>query len=468
MDNKPFIHLFKTYGNFYIYDVNKNSIIKVEKDTWKYLNNDTDLICNNLNAIEKIQHLKEKGFLSSNRVQEILHPADEILEDYISNRVLMVCLQVTQQCNLRCEYCAYSGGYDNRQHTNKRMTLELAKKGIDFLITRSSDLKKVAVGFYGGEPLLEFELIQDIVEYVNRNAVGKEVIFTITTNATLITKEIIEYFNQNNIHMVISLDGPKEIHDKNRKFVFNKCGTFDKVVENIQLIKKEYPEYMKNVTFNAVLDPQNDLKCVHEFFDDFDTIKESAVMYSQISNYYSKTQIGYDEAYYIEMNYELFKLFLSKLDKLDEKYISKLVNSRIGQLQDIYDHFCKSEKLPEKMHHGGPCIPGTQRLFLNAFGEFYPCEKVSETSSITRIGNIEDGLDLNRVRQILNVGKLTEGKCKNCWAIRFCNQCIASADSGKGMEKDIKAERCYGSVKRAEDNLKDICTLIEFGYKFTS
>jgi len=472
MDNIPFIHLFRTCGAYYIYDINKNSVIKTEKKVWNLLKEnkcDLDLAFNGENTHEYsvIKKLKERGFLSSNKVQEILHPADEILEDYISNKVLMITLQVTQQCNLRCEYCAYSGGYENRGHTNQRMTFEMAKKGIDFLIDHSSDLKNIFVGFYGGEPLLEFNLIKNIIEYVNENAVGKTVVFTITTNATLINREIIDLFNKNNVSMLISVDGPKEIHDKSRKFAFNSCGTFDKVVENINLIKRDFPEYMKNVTFNAVIDPQNDFSCVCKFFNDFETVKEVSSMYSDIAAYYSKEEVSVDEKYREEISYEYFKLFMLKLKKLDQKYASRLLSYSFRNLTRFYEHLGGTEKLPEKMHHGGPCVPGAQRLFLNAYGDFYPCEKLSETSKVTKIGDIEHGLDINRIREILNVGKLTEENCKNCWALRFCKLCVVAADNGKELSKELKAERCYGSIQQADNHLKDICTLKEFGYKFT-
>ena len=82
---------------------------------------------------------------------------------------------MTQQCNLRCEYCAYSGIYDNRTHSNKRMSFETAKKSIDFFLDHSRDSESIAFGFYGGEPLLEASLIEKCIDYINKNVEGKEV-----------------------------------------------------------------------------------------------------------------------------------------------------------------------------------------------------------------------------------------------------------------------------------------------------
>jgi organic radical activating enzyme len=98
-------------------------------------------------------------------------------------------LQVTQQCNLRCQYCAYSGAYYNRTHNSARMSFETAKRAIDFLLARSHESDHVHVGFYGGEPLLEFDLIKRCVDYVKKSVEGRSITFGITTNATLLNDE---------------------------------------------------------------------------------------------------------------------------------------------------------------------------------------------------------------------------------------------------------------------------------------
>ncbi|SHK27108.1 uncharacterized protein SAMN02745163_03536 [Clostridium cavendishii DSM 21758] len=465
MNNRPFINLFKTRGAYYVYDVNRNSILRTEKKVWESLNQD----CNDEKTYENntIKNLKERGFLSPNKVEGIVHPTNEIIEDYLNSKISMLDFQVTQQCNFRCEYCSYSGAYENRVHSNKRMTFELAKKGVDFLIEHSVEQKHVYVGFYGGEPLIEFELIKKIIEYIKKNAYGKDVRYTLTTNATLLNEEIIDFLYKNDFTMTISLDGPKEVHDKSRKFALNSCGTFDKVIEKIKLIKQVHPEFMEKISFNAVVDPMKDISCVCKFFDNYETVKEAMVIYSEISENYTKKETSVDEKYYQNINYEYFKLLLSKLNKFDEKRTSKLVRKRFLDLETTYRYLRPTEKLLKYMHHAGPCIPGAQRLFLNADGDFYPCERVSETSEAVKIGNIENGLDTNKVLNILNIGKISEENCKNCWAIRFCSLCIAAIDDGNGASKELKLKRCQVARKTAENKFMDICALKEFGYKFT-
>jgi uncharacterized protein len=258
---KAFIHLFRTPGGYYVYDVNTNVILKTEKEDYEYLSEQQKGTIQSKNSVKNswVEEAKKRGFLSSKKIKEIIHPSNDLLEYYLSNKVEMIILQVTQQCNLRCEYCAYSGNYLNRSHTDARMTFETARKSIDFIIKRSRNVESINIGFYGGEPLLEFDLIKKCINYAKEEAEGKNVTFSFTTNGTLFTKEILDFLNANDVAITISLDGPREIHDRNRKFAVSGCGTFKKVSENLKFFKNNYPEYFKKVAFNVVLDNKNDL-----------------------------------------------------------------------------------------------------------------------------------------------------------------------------------------------------------------
>lgn len=464
---KPFIHLFKTPGGYYIFDVNTNAIIKTNKSVYDFLQtgqkscDDNDLI----NAIEK---LKAKGFLSSKRVKEITHPYDDTVEYHLANKLKMIILQVTQQCNLRCEYCAYSGNYLNRGHSNLRMNFEMAQKCIDFLIDNSRDEERVNITFYGGEPLLEFELIKKCVHYAKEISEGKTVGFNFTTNGTLFTKEIIEFFEQHDAAIAISLDGPKEMHDQNRKFAASGCGTFEKVSKNLEFFRENYPKYFREkVVFNTVLDRNNDFSCVNEFFASYDAIKDSPINVSNIAINYAKFQNEGSEEYDIKLKYELFKLYLNKFNRLDDRYVSKLILTEYTRLRtSVFEGRARMKELPEKGHHGGPCIPGTSRLFVDVNGNFFPCERVSENSEIMRIGHIDTGFDIEKVRTLLNIGRITAESCTNCWAFRFCTLCAASADDTKELSPKIKHSNCMAVRYGQEQNLKDYCTLKEFGHKF--
>ncbi|MCX7921471.1 MAG: Cys-rich peptide radical SAM maturase CcpM [Clostridia bacterium] len=463
---KPFIHLFTLHQNFYIYDVNKNAIVKIDEDTCKSLRT-YQKDAENIIESDIVTRMKDSGFLSSKRAFEIVHPDNELLHYYINNKVCMIALQITQQCNLRCQYCAYSGNYLNRNHSNKKMDFETAKKGIDFAINHSREFPHIFIGFYGGEPLMEFDMIKKCIEYAINQAEGKEIIFNLTTNATLLNEEIVAYFEKYNVNLLISLDGPKHVHNKNRVFAGNDNGTFDVVMKNLENISKKFPEYFKKILYNVVLDPQNDFSCTNEFFTNFETIKDSFVTASDISSYYLKDKPEVSEDYLIKRNYEIFKLFLSKLNRLDEKYTSKLVMRYYSDLKkSMYDDREHTNEISDKNHHGGPCIPGVNRLFMNVNGDLYPCERVSESSETMKIGNVDTGFEIEKIRSLLNIGSLTEDKCKNCWAFRFCYLCAAAADGLNELSAEIKASNCERVRANGENLLKDYCTLIELGHKF--
>ncbi len=470
---KAFIHCFRTPGGYYVYDVNRNSIVKIEQAVYKILSNRTEMenVCDNEindDAYDIIKCMLDNGFLSSNRIKEIVHPADELLEYYLDNKLRMLTLQVTQQCNLRCKYCVYSGDYTNRTHTNKRMNIETAKKGIDFLISHSRDCDNISVGFYGGEPLLEFKLLKKCIEYTEERAEGKDILFTLTTNATLLTNDIIEYFQDHNVSLVISLDGPEQIQDKNRRFAFNNCGTFDKVMSNLKNIENTYPKYLKEkMSFNVVLDRENDFSCINSFFTDYEIVKDLDIRAQTIDDRYTDLKIKDTADFDLKMNYELFKVLLYKLGRLDGKYVSRLLAQYDdGVLRRTYNNLNMGEKLPDKAHHSGPCIPGVNRLFLTCDGEFMPCERVSENSDLMKIGSIDSGFNIEKVRKLLNIGKLTEDKCKECWAFRFCNLCAASADGLTEFSAKKKAELCAGVINSVDETFKELCTLNELGFNY--
>ncbi len=169
---KPMYYCFATPGNKYMYVRNIHSIVRLPENEFKELqraNKENDYDC------DTVRKYRELGVFIDNPIIKIEHPDTDILKLRSKNYCQLLTLQVTQQCNLRCEYCAYSGIYDNRTHSNKRMSFETAKKSIDFFLDHSRDSESIAFGFYGGEPLLEASLIEKCIDYINKNVEGKEV-----------------------------------------------------------------------------------------------------------------------------------------------------------------------------------------------------------------------------------------------------------------------------------------------------
>lgn len=153
MDNKkPFIKLFKSMNQYYVFDVNTNSIICINKEIYEELK-ETNSIDETKN--KQILTLKKRGYLKENNEEiRVCHPALPMVEKYMEGNLKQLILQVTQNCNLRCKYCIYSGSYINRTHTNKRMSFETAKKAVDFYFHHNFNKDTAVISFYGGSHYL--------------------------------------------------------------------------------------------------------------------------------------------------------------------------------------------------------------------------------------------------------------------------------------------------------------------------
>ena len=470
INKSPFIHLMKNSSGYYLFDVNKRDILEIPKSVYYYLDSSKseDVITDDT-TIQFIEELKESGYLKENRIEVSEHPVTEFYESFLNYNLCFITLQITQKCNLNCSYCVYSGNYHNRQHANKWMPLETAKKAIDYLIQHSRDSKLFAIGFYGGEPLLAFERIKECVKYAEERTEGREVHFNFTTNGTLLTEEKHDFLVEHNFRILISLDGPKHIHNKNRRYQESNIGSYDTIMKNIKLLKKKYPDfYRSNVSYNTVLDPSNNFNNINEFILNSEMFDSNVFLSSIIADNYAKNMIHYSNDFIAEYQYEVFKLFLLKLKWLNIDDLSPLVlnylSSTWRMAKGIEEYF--QEVVPKKSHRGGPCIPGVKKLFVSVDGELYPCEKVSETSEAAHIGHIDSGIDLEKAKEVLNIERETSSRCRNCWAYYFCNTCVAKADDGKTVSVEKIINSCDQVKKQVEAELLDYCVLKELGYNY--
>lgn len=462
------VYIFEYLDKKYIFDVNKSAILSVSDDTYNEIKN--NLFFDKENYLsEEINELKRKGYLLTNKPKKIVHPKTAMVENVLKRDIQRLCLQITQDCNFRCKYCVYSEAYDHREHTVKKMNWNIAKKSIDFLINHSQDTLSIGIGFYGGEPLLEYDLIKKCMEYVINNVGGKMVSFTITTNGSLLNEEMVQEFLKYNTKITISLDGPKDIQDTNR-VLENGKGTFDIVTNKIRDLCNKYPKLKENLNYSMVLDPKNGFSCIENFVKyDEELFGGTSVMSNMISEYYRKEDINYNKDFISEWEFSKFKYMLYLIGKISDKYDSKIMKMAFLEIIAIMKSTRdKYMQLGEVEHHSGPCIPGQLRLFVTVEGEFYPCEKVSEKSKVMNIGNLEDGFYYDKVRKLLNVGQLTEDECKNCFAIRNCGLCAMVADTGNDKEnklsRELKMTACRNTRFLFDDKLKDICALKRCGF----
>ena len=464
MANNVIFKLFRTYNHPYLYDRHTNSLAVLSEDEYKELGNVKQ---GNFPEIESnvIRKYQEYGMMNPNVVEKIEHPLNLLVESYLKNRLNHLILQVTQQCNLRCTYCQFSGNYYERyrEHTSRSMSWDTAKTAIDFYLARSRELPDITIGFFGGEPLLEFELIKKCVDYVSTQIEGRKATFTITTNGTLLTDSIIAFLAKHEFQLAISLDGSKDDHDATRKFP-NGRGTFDLIMDNINKIQKEYPEFDKNTGILATFNPRMDIDCSLTYFNSCKVFENRMITYNPMNESDLTQELHYNDKHHLVTTYEYIKMLCSLVGKLDASQISPLMNNNRVAINSRYRQLHNRSTAYAVMHHSGPCMPGVKRMFVNVDGDIFPCERVSETKSYFNIGNICTGFDLEKIRQILNHGQLSERECSNCWALRQCTQCVAEVSFDVEPTKEDKLRKCGKGYPELILNLYEMAVLCEFGF----
>lgn len=451
------------FGN-YVFDRGTNRIVSVSEDEYE-LFKALEVGENNDEITELVKIYRAHGLCKENSLVKVEHPDTSTLQYHLEHRIQKLTLQITQNCNLRCKYCAYSGKYNQRTHNRNNMSIDTLKKSIDFVMERSDSVERLNIGFYGGEPLLEFTKIRSSVEYINEKYAGREIDYSLTTNGTILNDEIIHFFINNDFNVMISLDGPKEMHNKNRVFENGK-GSFDTIMENLRYVKEYYPEFFKKISFNTVVPPENDYKCINDFFSANEVLEDNNLSRSTVSTWNIKDEVSYDDRYFVTYKYQSLKILMAALGLYSKSKISRLFATDFVEIQRFYHSLGKISVCSQCAHPGGPCIPGARRPMVDINGNIFPCERVSEQSSIMKLGDIYSGYDIEKVNELLNIGKLTQKECINCWNFAHCGLCATAADVQDGLSKEKKLSYCNNSKKATLNTMKSICLLKEFNYDF--
>lgn len=465
--NTPFIHLLKSRYGYYFYDVNKNDIVNISEDMYKYLfkliiNDNNYINLHTLRVRDEEEVLKSNGYLKIYHPNIIEMPETDNIGYYLNYRLEQLTLQVTQQCNFRCRYCPYTVGDDQYYHTHKsnNMSWETAKKAIDFFALRTRDTSKINIGFYGGEPLLEYGLIKKCIKYCNEIFEGKIISYALTTNASVLSVEKTKFLIDNNAHIQISLDGPKEIHDKNRKYAADGRGTFDDIYRNLKKIKIELPHnYYEKINFNTVIDPINDCSKINDFFEN-ELFSDNIVKQSLLETF-NKNKLYYSQEFIDNNKNDYLIALLAKSDFFDISQINKMSYNYYKAFEAFENKLKIVEKLPNKIGHNGPCKPGIFKLFVSTDGDLFPCEKLKDNSDVLKIGTIVEGFNIEKIKEIYNIGHLKDNACKNCWNIIYCNICVTKVNDGEKISSELYDSECIKACKESENNIKRIIALSE-------
>lgn len=345
-----------------------------------------------------------------------------------------LCLHVAHTCNLNCSYCfAAQGKYHGERAL---MSFETGKRALDFLVENSGTRKNLEVDFFGGEPLMNFDVVKRLVAYARsiEKEKNKNFRFTLTTNGVLLDDEVTEFANRECHNVVLSLDGRKEVHDRLRKTV-NGQGSYDVIVPKFQeFVKKRGNKgYYVRGTFT-----KNNIDFTNDIFHMAD------LGFTELSM--EPVVCAPDEPYALNE---------ADLPTLFEQYeiLSKemLKRKKEGRPFTFYHYMLDLE--------GGPCIykrisgcgSGTEYLAVTPWGELYPCHQFVGDPKYS-LGNIYDGIQNTELQQEFKLcNAYARSDCKDCWAKLYCSGgCAANAYHATGSIRGIYKYGCELFKKRIE------------------
>jgi uncharacterized protein len=385
---------------------------------------------------------------------------DEKIERKVKKDIVQLCFITTENCNLRCKYCVYSGLYDSmRVHNNSNnLKWEDAKTAIDYFLNNNHYSSINTISFYGGESLLEFKLIKSIVSYVK--SINADIKFAMNTNLTLLTSEILDFFIENNFTLTVSLDGPKEVHDLYR-LTSNLKPTHDIVERNLWKIRSANEEYfIHHIIFNILIVPHNeDLDLLDRYFHGSLFNKMPYEAFKVLS--LNQQTNSFEKAYNYNAFYSKFWKYSKQLF-IDKHLLSEIDFTRIRVSYALHIDAIKKIFYREKFRiddykfywPNGICVLGLRSTLITANGILYPCETLYDRKELA-IGDIYKGVDISKVQKytndyIQNANKL----CRDCWAFRFCSQCFINSFENNKYSMNKKNKACKETKNRLLDDFK--------------
>ena len=442
------IHQYKLLGYNIVLDICSGSVHAVDELAYDIISmfeqNDTAAIVAALSGkyegvsdgeiaecCGQIAELKAQGQLFT---EDTFEPMAGALKAKTSGVIKALCLHIAHTCNLNCSYCFASQG---KYHGERAlMSYEVGKRALDFLIENSGSRRKLEVDFFGGEPLMNFDVVKRLVEYARsiEKEKGKNFRFTLTTNGVLVDDDVIDFADREMSNVVLSLDGRKEVHDRYRvDYAGN--GSWDKIVPKFQRFVearggKNY--YMRGTFTHANPD----------FLEDIKTMLDLG--FSELS---MEPVVAADDD----------PAALTEADK-------PIVMKQYEQLAELMLERDKEGK-PFTFYHymidlkGGPCIykrisgcgSGTEYMAVTPWGDLYPCHQFVGDEKF-KLGDIWHGVDNTAVQdEFASCNVYAREECRDCWAKLYCSGgCAANAYHSTGSVKGIYKYGCDLFRKRME------------------
>lgn len=446
------VHQYKNNGYNIVLDVNSGAVHLLDETSYEALNYIEKLNTEKKDyKPEELESFKAQEYFKNEEAEEALEELIELtkagllytpdthealIEQVLERKTVVkaMCLHIAHDCNLACKYCfAEEGEYHGRRAL---MSYEVGKKALDFLIANSGSRKNLEVDFFGGEPLMNWQVVKDLVAYgrSKEKEFNKNFRFTITTNGVLLNDEVIDFVNKEMDNVVLSLDGRKEINDAMRPFR-NQKGSYDLIVPKFQKLadsRNQEKYYIRGTFTKNNLDFSKDL--LH-FAD---------LGFKQMS---IEPVVGEaDDPYAIQE--EDLPVIMEEYDKLAKIMIER---EKKGEGFNFFHFMIDLE--------GGPCISkrlsgcgsGTEYLAVTPWGDFYPCHQFVGKEEFL-MGNVDEGIKEPEIREDFKTCNVyTKEECKKCFAKFYCSGgCMANGYNCHGDIHSTYELGCEMQRKRVE------------------
>lgn len=337
--------------------------------------------------------VKQAGWLTSK-------PQEGLLLSTELPRITTICLNVAHKCNMRCRYCY--AGHGTYGGAMSLMTPQIACQAVDFLIEESQKAERCHIAFFGGEPLLNFKVIRSTVRYAKEQGEkhGKKISFGITTNGTLLTDGIVRFLETEKIGLMISIDGPKQVHDRVRVFRAGR-GSYDQIVTRAQKVLGK-----RSVSARATITRQNlDTLGIMETLLN---LGFSGVFLSPVST--------------VEDDYALSQQNMESIKNQNRILVNKLVECAL-QEHKFFPHLGFIRFL-QRVHWGAirvsSCYAGSGYVCIDPAGDIYVCHRFAGVEQF-RMGNLRQGIDRRWQQEFFRVVNVNcREKCPSCWARYLC------------------------------------------------
>lgn len=442
------IHCYKLGGLNIVLDVYSGSVHLVDEVAYdiiemyehhsrqeitaKIIEKYSEITPNEVNeCCDDIESLKSAGKLFT---EDTFKPMAGDLKKKSAGVIKALCLHVAHTCNLNCSYCFASQG---KYHGDRAiMSLEVGKRALDFLIENSQGRTNLEVDFFGGEPLMNFDMIKELVAYARKREkeAHKNFRFTLTTNGVLVDDDVIDFANREMSNVVLSLDGRKEVHDRFR-VDYNGNGSWEKIVPKFQRFvekrgNKNY--YMRGTFTHANPDFLNDIKEILRL--GFTELSMEPVVCA-----------GDDPS---ALTAEDLPIVLKQYEELADLMLNR---HREGKPFTFYHYMLDLKNGPCIYKRISGCGSGTEYMAVTPWGDLYPCHQFVGEEKF-KLGNIWTGVDNIAVQnEFASCNVYTRPECSDCWAKLYCSGgCAANAYHATGSVNGVYSYGCELFRKRME------------------